>query len=145
MKTPKFVFWAAAMAATLALAGCSTPESRIRNNPAVFSRLTPEEQAHIRMGQIAVGFDPQMVELALGEPDHVTTRTTAEGASEVWHYTTYDLPDGAPLYRGWYHRYYFWGDPLYPYYLDYPYRREHDHIRVTFTNGKVSSIEEETR
>jgi hypothetical protein len=143
MYTPKFFILAAALAAVFALAGCSTPESRIRNNPAVFSRLTPEQQNLIRNGQIAVGFDQEMVELALGEPDHITTRTDAQGVSEIWRYTTYDLPDGMPLYRGWYHRYYYGGDPMFPYYLDYPYRREHDHFRVTFKGGKVVSIEEE--
>jgi hypothetical protein len=145
MKTPGFLLGAAALVALVAMAGCATPAYRIRNNPEAFNRLTPEQQNLIRKGQIAVGFDPQMVELALGEPDHVTTRTTAEGVSEIWRYTTYDLPDGAPLYRGWYHRYYCWGDPLFPYYLDYPYRREHDHFRVTFKSGKVVSIEEQTQ
>ena len=143
MNTPKFLFMAAALAAVVALTGCSTPESRIRKNPAVFARLAPEQQDQIRKGQIAVGFDQEMVELALGEPDHITTRTTAEGMSETWRYTTYDLPDGMPLYRGWYHRYYYWGDPMFPYYLDYPYRRERDHLRVTFKSGKVVSIEEQ--
>jgi hypothetical protein len=142
MKTPKFLFWAAAMAAALAIVGCSTPESRIRKNPAAFARLTPEQQDLIRKGQIAVGFDQEMVQLALGEPDHITTRTDAKGVTETWSYTTYDLPDGAPLYRGWYHRYYYWDDPMFPYYLDYPYRREHDHFRVTFKEGKVISIQE---
>jgi len=143
MKTAKFVLSATMVAAVLAFAGCSTPAVRIRNNPAVFSRLTPAQQDLIRQGRIAIGFDPEMVELALGEPDHITTRTTAEGVSEVWHYTTYDLPDGEPLYRGWYHRYYYWGNPMFPYYLDYPYRQEHDHFRVTFKGGKVESIEEQ--
>lgn len=143
MYTPKFFILAAALAAVFALAGCSTPESRIRSNPAVFSRLTPEQQNLIRNGQIAVGFDQEMVELALGDPDHIITRTDAKGVSEIWRYTTYDLPDGMPLYRGWYHRYYYWGDPMFPYYLDYPYRQEHDHFRVTFKGGKVVSVEEE--
>lgn len=143
MYTPKFFILAAALAAVVALAGCTTPEARIRKNPAAFARLTPEQQDLIRKGQIAVGFDPEMVELALGEPDHITTRTDATGVSEIWRYTTYDLPDGAPLYRGWYHRYYYWGDPMFPYYLDYPYRRERDHFRVTFQAGKVVAIEEQ--
>jgi hypothetical protein len=143
MITPRFLGLAAVLAAAVALAGCSTPASRIRNNPAAFSRLTPPQQDLIRKGQIAVGFDEEMVELALGEPDHISTRTTAEGVSETWRYTTYDLPDGMPLYRGWYHRYYYWGDPLFPYYLDFPYRRERDHLRVTFQQGRVVAIDEQ--
>ena len=122
------------------LAGCETPQTRIEKNPAVFARLTPQQQEMIKKGQVAVGFDQEMVQLALGEPDHIITRTDASGVSEIWSYTTYDLPDGMPLYRGWYHRY--WGDPFYPYYLNYPYRREYEHLRVVFKGGKVVSIEQ---
>ncbi len=145
MKTTRFLLGAAALAAALGFSGCSTVESRIRDNPAIFARLTPAQQDLIRKGQIAIGFDKEMVELALGEPDHISTRTDATGVSEIWRYTTYELPDGALLYRGWYHRYYYWGDPFYPYYLDYPYRREHDHVRVTFRDGKVASVEEQVQ
>lgn len=143
MNTTRLLLGAAVLLATLGISGCSTPESRIRGNPAVFARLTPQQQDLIRKGQIAIGFDQEMVQLALGDPDHITTRTDASGVSEVWRYTTYESPDGIILYRGWYHRYYYWGDPLFPYYLDYPYRREHDQIRVTFKAGKVVSVEEQ--
>ena len=142
MKTPKFIFAAATMLAALCFAGCSTPESRIRKNPEVFARLSPAQQDMIRKGQVGIGFTQEMVQLALGEPDQIRTRTDVSGVSEIWSYTNYEGPDGVMLYRGWYHRYYYWGDPLYPYYLSYPYRREHDHFRVTFRDGKVISIEE---
>lgn len=145
MKTSKFLLTALAALAAVILAGCATPESRIRQNPAAFSRLAPAQQELIKHGQIAIGFDQEMVQLALGEPDHIRTRTDASGVSEIWSYTTYEEPDGAPLYRGWYHRYYYMGDPFYPYYLSYPARREREHFRVTFRDGKVVSIEEETR
>jgi len=142
MKTTRFVFAAAATLVALGVTACSTPESRIRKNPAAFARLAPEQQDMIRKGQVGIGFDQEMVQLALGEPDQIRTRTDASGVTEIWSYTTYEGPDGMILYRGWYHRYYYWGDPLYPYYLSYPYRREHDHFRVTFRGGKVISIEE---
>jgi len=132
---------AAALLAALAVAGCSTPETRINKNPEAFARLTPQQQDLIRKGQIAIGFDQEMVQLALGEPDHIITRTDATGISEIWSYTTYELPDGMPLYRGWYHRYYRWG-PGYPYYLSYPYRREYERLRVMFRAGKVISVEQ---
>ena len=133
---------ASAVLAALCFAGCSTPESRIRKNPEVFARLNPAQQEMIRQGQVGIGFDQEMVQLALGEPDQVRTRNDAKGVSEIWSYTTYEGSDGMILYRGWYHRYYYWGDPLYPYYLSYPYRREHDHFRITFRDGKVITIEE---
>ncbi len=142
MKTSKFLILAATALAALCVAGCSTPEARIRKNPEAFARLTPAQQDLIRKGQIAIGFDQEMVQLALGEPDHIITRTDATGASEIWSYTTYESPDGMLLYRGWYHRYYYWGDPMFPYYLDYPHRQERDHYRVTFKDGRAVSIEE---
>jgi hypothetical protein len=145
MKTPKSLLTIFAALAAIIIAGCSTPESRIRQNPAAFSRLTPEQQDLIKKGQIAVGFDQEMVQLALGEPDHIRTRTDASGVSEIWSYTTYEGADGLLLYRGWYHRYYYMGDPFYPYYLSYPSRREREHFRVTFKDGKVVSIEQETQ
>jgi outer membrane protein assembly factor BamE (lipoprotein component of BamABCDE complex) len=142
MKTSKFLLLAATALTALCVAGCSTPESRIRKNPEAFARLTPAQQDLISKGQIAIGFDQEMVQLALGEPDHIITRTDAKGASEIWSYTTYESTDGMLLYRGWYHRYYYWGDPMFPYYLDYPHRRERDHYRVTFKDGKAVTIEE---
>lgn len=143
MKTKMLLPLIAVLAGVLLAAGCSTPQSRIRDKPGVFARLTPEQQSLIQQGKIALGFDPEMVELALGEPDRTRTRTDATGTSEIWSYVTYEAPDGVVLYRGWYHRYYLGGDPLYPYYLNYPARQEHEHFRVVFQQGRVAAIEQE--
>ena len=136
-----------ALVAGLALlAGCSTPQSRINQNPAVFGRLTPEQQQLIKEGKVALGFDAAMVKLALGDPDRIHERTDASGTSEVWSYVTYEGDDGLILYTGYYHRYYYGlSDPFYPYYLAYPTRREHTHFRVIFREGKVVVIEYEKR
>lgn len=123
-------------------AGCATPEARIKKDPAFFASLAPNDQQLIREGRVAVGFTPEMVKLALGEPDHVFTRTDANGSNESWSYTIYETDDGVLLYRGFYHRY--WGDPLFPYFLDYPVRREHDYLKVVFAGGRVASIEQRT-
>ncbi|HYC70760.1 MAG TPA: hypothetical protein VEB66_06105 [Opitutaceae bacterium] len=125
------------------LAGCTTPEARIRRNPELFGSLTTEQQDLIRRGQVAVGFTAEMVRLALGEPDRLATRRDADGTSEVWHYVTYELPTGSPLYRGWYHRYYMWRDPLYPWYLDSDTRRERERFSVVFREGTVTALEHE--
>jgi len=135
----------AAVATGFFLSGCSTPDSRIRQNPALFAQLAPEQQQMIRRGEVDVGFTAEMVRLALGEPDRFTTRTDQDGMSEVWHYVTYDGPTGTPLYRGWYHHYYMWGDPLFPYYLNYEDRRERERFSVILRNGRVTSLERETR
>jgi outer membrane protein assembly factor BamE (lipoprotein component of BamABCDE complex) len=145
MKAPKMIFVIAAALGVLLAAGCSTPETRIKKSPEAFGRLTPAQQDMIRKGEVGLGFDQEMVQLALGEPDRIRTRTDAEGTSEVWAYTTWETYDGMPLYTGWYHRRWGWGDPFYPYYMSYPARAEHEHLRVTFKAGKVTAVEQETR
>ena len=125
-------------------AGCATPAARIERNPEVFNKLAPSDQQLIREGKVAIGFTPEMVKLALGDPDRKFLRTDANGTSESWSYTTYEGPDGMLLYRGYYHRYYGWGDPLFPYYMSYPGRREREYFKVVFTEGRVSSIEQQT-
>ncbi len=127
----------------LTLAGCATPESRIRQNPALFESLSPDDQQTIREGRVALGFTRDMVRLALGDPDRRMTRTTAQGVSEVWRYTTFETDDGVYLYRGYYHRYHGWGHPMYPYYLNYGSRQTRDYLKITFTGDAVSLIEEE--
>ena len=133
-------------AGLLVLAGCASPEARIKANPAAFAQLTPQQQDLIKQGKIGIGFDAAMVKLALGDPDRIRERIDASGSSEIWSYVTYEGDDGAILYTGYYHRYYYgWGAPYYPYYLAYPTRHEHEHFRVVFKDGKVVMIENEKK
>lgn len=76
----------AVLVCALALAGCSTPASRIENNAATFASYPPAVQAKIRAGEIEVGYSAEMVALALGRADRVYRRQTAEGETEVWAY-----------------------------------------------------------
>lgn len=68
------------------LAGCSTVDLRIARNREVFSTWPPAVQEKVAAGQIDLGFTSDQVRVALGEPDRVFTRTTADGTSEVWSY-----------------------------------------------------------
>lgn len=135
----------AALAAgcALFLAACATPAARIKRNQALFDALPATEQALIREGKVGIGFTPDMVRLAVGDPDQRWTRTDAQGTSEIWSYTSYDGLDGAPLYRGHYH-YYAGG---YPFFYD-DYRggpaRAREYFKVTFSGGKVSEVRQET-
>jgi len=134
------------LCSALALTGCSTTEARIQKNPEVFLRLPSAQQEMIKKGQAGVGFDQEMVKLALGEPDRIVVRTDAQGSTEIWSYMIYDSNDGVLLYRGYYHRYYVWGDPFYPYYLSYSARRTREQLKVVFdVSGKVAIIEQEKR
>jgi len=71
------------------VAGCSSsPASRIKKNQELFDSLPPQAQASIRAGKVGVGFTPDMVRLALGEPDRLYVRTTERGSAEVWAYAS---------------------------------------------------------
>jgi hypothetical protein len=127
-----------------ALAACSTPAARIKRNQALFDALPASEQALIREGKVGVGFTPDMVRLAVGDPDQRWIRTDAQGKSEIWSYTTYDGLDGLPLYRGHYHSY----AGGYPFFYDDYHRgsaRAREYFKVTFSGGKVAEVRQETR
>ena len=132
-----------ALVAGFILAGCATPETRIRQNPAAFDRATPAQQEMIKQGKVDIGFDMELVQLALGVPDRTRERVDAQGKEVIWSYVNYEGADGVILYRGWYHRGY-WGAPSYAYYADFPNRREREHFRVVFKDNKVVQIEQET-
>jgi hypothetical protein len=70
----------------LLLAACSTPESRIQAQQTAFNAWPADVQQKVRAGQVDVGFTPEMVHVALGDPDRTYGRVTAQGASEVWVY-----------------------------------------------------------
>jgi outer membrane protein assembly factor BamE (lipoprotein component of BamABCDE complex) len=147
MKTSRIILLSSSLLCLALAAGCDTPDSRIRNSPDIFARLTPDQQALVKAGQIAVGFDMNAVKLALGDPTRVTVNTDKFGQHEVWHYTTYEDASGVVIYTGYYHRWGGWGGPVFwgpnGYYNGYPVR-VHDRIRVDFDiNGRVSSIQQE--
>ena len=81
-------FRSACFAGSLALllAGCATPEKRIQQNQEVFDSFPVAAQARIRGGQIDLGFTPDMVRIALGEPHRQTLRRSADGEVEIWSY-----------------------------------------------------------
>jgi hypothetical protein len=87
MKTHRAIV-AAAGAAALLLAGCATPEARIRRDPERFAGFPPAAQALIREGRIDVGFSPEMVHMALGPPAQQRERVTADGRATIWVYTS---------------------------------------------------------
>jgi hypothetical protein len=133
-------------ALTLALlAGCATPEARIKDNPSAFSTLPPDQQALVQKGEVGLGMPEAAVQLALGKPDRVTERTDASGVTHIWHYTDVeydDAPGAYPWYPYAYRRRVFYDPFFYP--GAYPTGVETDKIRVVFKDGKVSAIERET-
>jgi hypothetical protein len=83
MKTRAALF---AFLLAAALTGCSTVDSRIAKNREAFNTWPPAVQDRVVRGEIDVGFTTDQVRVALGEPDRVWTRTTADGTSQVWSY-----------------------------------------------------------
>lgn len=132
------------LGALLLAIGCSTPNRRIEQNLAFFNSLPAAQQNLIKQGKVGLGFTPEMVRLAVGNPDSKWEHSDASGTSESWSYTSYTTADGTPLYCGLYHSYY--GD-FYPYYADpiYTGRAAREYFRVTFKDGKVIGIQQETR
>ena len=133
-----------ACACALLIAGCATPESRIKTNPALFNSFPPDAQAEIRHGQIDVGFSKDMVKMALGNPDHIFLRKTAAGTNEVWSYVSVSLwsepypvesdvlvPDSNGKYR--YVPMWTW--------VDVTRESERERLRVEFDGDKVKAIE----
>ncbi|HWA10713.1 MAG TPA: hypothetical protein VG838_14815 [Opitutaceae bacterium] len=141
MNLAKFHLVLATLAVAAGLGGCAAPEARIRKHPDIVAKLAPSQLDAIKRGEVQVGFDMDMVRLALGEPDQVKIRALTDGSNEVWGYATYESRDGQPLYRGLYHRLYLAGDPSHPFYLNYAGRQVHDRFRVVFKDAKVIAVE----
>ena len=84
----KFITACLLLSAMVALSACSSTKSqRINQNEALFKSYTPGERQMIRTGQVAVGFDQDMVRMALGDPSREATIDTAAGKQIAWEYT----------------------------------------------------------
>lgn len=135
-----------ALGAALLLTGCSTVQSRINEKGSMFYSLDPATQSKIEHGDVAVGFTPEMVYVALGQPDAKRSVTTADGRAETWVYGTYyDRYDGFGhigyhRWGGWNRGYYrmYWG-PVYPAFYSSVLSED---VRITFRNGKVERIDQ---
>ena len=70
----------------LSFAGCSSVSSRISKNRAEYETWPMEVREKVAAGQVDIGFTPDQVRMALGDPERIATRTTADGQSEAWIY-----------------------------------------------------------
>ena len=133
-----------AVLSVLAIAGCATPESRIKEKPEVFNSFPQDVQSKVRAGRVEIGFSKDMVYIALGKPDREYTRTTAEGTLEVWSYTDryttterqritgdFRIVDPQGGFRTTHDT--VWADVEVPH--------EYEKLRIEFKNDTVSAIE----
>ena len=78
-----------AFSIVLIATGCvSTPASRIAGSKE-FDTYPSAVQEKIINGQVDVGFTAEMVRLALGNPDRISSRQSSKGDSEVWSYDSH--------------------------------------------------------
>lgn len=129
-------------------AGCQTVETRIKEKPAVFAGLDKTTQDMIKQGVIGIGYTEDMVYLAVGSPDQIRESVTTSTRTLIWIYNSYtSYYDGAYMMG-----YYGYGYP-YPYYRPYAYyfappfgagyrTEKEERIRVTFNDGKVTTIDQ---
>ena len=69
------------------LIGCSTsPMNRIDSNRAKYESWPLEVQEAVLNGEARKGMTPEQVEMALGKPTQVISRSAKEGEDEVWVY-----------------------------------------------------------
>ena len=71
----------------LGVVGCATsPESRIADNSEMYDGFPDEVQEMVADGEISIGFNRDMVFLAMGTADEVTAEHAEDGSVEVWTY-----------------------------------------------------------
>ena len=131
-------------AALQILAGCATPESRIKKNPEAFAALPSDVQESVRKGQISIGFTEDAVFLALGKPERRYTRQTEAGTTEVWSYVDYyTTPDRQRVeYRGRVRDSKGVSHTVYDtVWVDVDVRHDYEKLRVEMQDGKVRAIE----
>lgn len=145
MKRP-FLFLA--FASVLLLSACDTFERRSHEKAATFERLSPEERAKLKRGEIEIGNTPEMVYIALGRPDKQHESTTPKGHEMVWTYNTYHQEYEGNVHTG-YRRVVVW-DPgikryvvfFDPVYADVYSEHSEENIRIKFRDGKVVEVEQ---
>ena len=122
--------------ATLLLSSCSTPQTRISENPNLYQSLSPKDQALVNHGQIRMGMSRSAVWLAWGSPDRKIVGNMGGGTTETWlyiYYATYYPPYGPWGY---------FGDPFYdPFYYSYIPSISYPAKVVTFARGRVVSYQ----
>lgn len=96
------VFRLLAPAFVLLLASCRGPSlaQRIDSGMQEFDSWPPETQEAIRAGRIEVGFTPEQVEMAWGEPDYVSREVRATNEAERWVWEKKSLPIGIGVGMG---------------------------------------------
>ncbi len=141
----------AAATALLFFAGCNSFNARARQMSGVYNQLSPSEQQRLQRGAISVGDSPEMVYIALGNPDERRDTLNADGTRTTWIYRTYWQQYEGTAWLG-YRRivvpnpngrgYVIYHEPV----TQDVYRTHVDDlIRVSFANNSVQQVEQTRR
>ena len=140
-----------ASAAVFGLGGCNSFESRAKEKSEVFNSLPSRTQQRLEHGNIKVGDTPDMVYIALGDPDEKRDVDSAAGQQTSWIYRTYWQQYEGTTWVGW-HRmivpaangrgYVVFHEPIE---RDLYTTRVDEVIRVTFADGKVTTVDQRKR
>jgi hypothetical protein len=79
--------WLIVSLVILSLACASTPDSRIKKQQSLFDGYARDVQVNLRMGKVDLGYDQDMVRIALGDPDETSTEVGEDGETLMWGYT----------------------------------------------------------
>ncbi len=119
----------------------STPERRIAKNPELFESFPADVQENVRAGIIRIGYDRDMVRLALGDPNRISTRQREGEVLEIWTYTgvyytseTYRVRD--------FGRFSTMEQNII---VDRTRQHPYDRMRVEFRDGYVEAVEQVQR
>lgn len=119
----------------VALAACSTPESRMRDHPAAVSRMRPADRQLAAEGRIRPGMSKEAVSIAWDRPDEIQRGYVRGRVSETWIYIatdTEDYPSYSCFPYGFGHRF-FYHEIYHPILVT----RRYVQRMVTFENGRV--------
>jgi hypothetical protein len=136
-------------ALTLALTGCSTVNSRIKEHASAFSALDAAAQERLRKGRVDIGDSEEMAYVALGQPTRTKESATSAGKETTWIYKNYYEDYAGTALMGYRRavvydrtsgRSYVYLEPVY---TDVYRQRSEEYIRLVFKAGKVSAIEQD--
>jgi hypothetical protein len=134
--------------ALVMLAGCSTINSRIKENAAVFDSLPADVQEKISQGIVEVGYTPDMVYIAMGNPHEKRNSRSADRNKATWIYNVY-FQDWVGRVQLGYRRVVVYDEKTKRTYVYHEHVYEdvyrdpkEERIRIEFTDGIVSAIEQ---
>jgi hypothetical protein len=132
------------LAASLVFAGCATSnvDTRIAQRRGLYESYPLDVREKIAAGRVDIGFTPDMVAMALGEPARRAERRSMNELSEVWYYTRSRprVSFGFGVGTGHFGRHGGFGTSIGMSTGPYGYE-EDESMRVEFSEGEVVAVD----